>query len=52
VRPVPPKKKGLGLGLYISSEIVKAHGGEIGVSENPGGGSIFWFRIPKARALA
>lgn len=52
VRSVPPKKKGLGLGLYISSEIVKAHGGEIGVNQNPQGGSTFWFRIPKARALA
>jgi two-component system phosphate regulon sensor histidine kinase PhoR len=52
VRPVPPKKKGLGLGLYICSEIVKAHGGQIGVEPNPGGGSTFWFRIPKARALA
>ncbi|HET9495683.1 MAG TPA: ATP-binding protein [Chloroflexia bacterium] len=52
VRPVPPKKQGLGLGLYISSEIVKAHGGQIGVDANVGGGSTFWFRIPKARSLA
>jgi signal transduction histidine kinase len=52
VRPVPPKKQGLGLGLYISSEIIKAHGGQIGVDANAGGGSTFWFRIPKARSLA
>jgi signal transduction histidine kinase len=51
VRSVPPKKQGLGLGLYISSEIVKAHGGQIGVDSNSGGGSTFWFRIPKGRAL-
>jgi signal transduction histidine kinase len=52
VRPVPPKKQGLGLGLYISSEIIKAHGGQIGVDASAGGGSTFWFRIPKARSLA
>ncbi len=40
------KRQGLGLGLYISSEIVKAHGGKIGVEPNPEGGSIFWFTLP------
>ncbi|WP_027386581.1 sensor histidine kinase [Chryseobacterium gregarium] len=38
---------GLGLGLYISSEIIKRAGGEISVSSVEGEGSDFCFRIPK-----
>jgi signal transduction histidine kinase len=45
--PHPTTRKGLGLGLYISSEIVKAHGGQIGMEPNPEGGSIFWFAVPR-----
>ncbi len=37
---------GTGLGLSICKTIVDRHRGKIGVSENPAGGSIFWFTIP------
>ena len=39
---------GAGLGLFIAREIVHAHGGEIGVEDEPGGGARFWFSLPKA----
>ena len=47
-----PKGDGIGLGLYISREIVAAHGGEMGVESGPGKGSRFWFtlRVPSQRA--
>ena len=37
---------GLGMGLYISSEIIKNHQGTIGVSSEPGKGSTFYFDLP------
>jgi two-component system sensor histidine kinase VicK len=40
------KTSGLGIGLYVSSEIIKKHGGDMGAENNAGGGSTFWFTVP------
>jgi hypothetical protein len=39
-------RKGLGLGLFITKELVNLHGGQIWVASEPGQGSTFSFTLP------
>ncbi|MDH5511207.1 MAG: response regulator, partial [Nitrospinota bacterium] len=42
-------EKGMGLGLPLCHDIMKAHGGEISVESQPGAGAIFTLTLPQAR---
>jgi PAS domain S-box-containing protein len=44
--------EGIGLGLYISSEILKRHQGSFWIESEEGFGSTFYFRLPLDRSAA
>ncbi len=42
---------GSGLGMYITKNIIEAHGGKISVESQVGRGTTFWFTLPTDRSL-
>ena len=40
-------KKGTGLGLFITRNVVQQHGGSVTAVSEPGGGARFQVRLPK-----
>lgn len=42
----PEARKGLGLGLFISNDLVSRHGGRMWVESEPGHGTTFYFTLP------
>jgi len=43
--------QGLGLGLYIASEIVAKHEGKFGIESKPAHGTTIWFSLPMVQHL-
>ena len=44
------KKEGMGLGLSIARTIIETHGGQIWAENVPGGGAVFYIRLPLSGA--
>lgn len=48
-RAVSPRHfGGLGLGLYVSAQVARAHGGTLSVESEPGEGATFTLRLPRS----
>jgi PAS domain S-box-containing protein len=46
--PMVHPTTGMGLGLYVSREVLRRLGGDLWVESSPGQGSTFWFALPLA----
>ncbi len=47
---ITTKSQGMGVGLSISRTIIEAHGGNLWVEDNPGGGAVFRFTVRSGAA--
>jgi two-component system sensor histidine kinase KdpD len=48
-RQARERVRGTGMGLAIAREIIRGHGGDMGVVSRPGNGCEFYFSLPSAR---
>jgi CheY-like chemotaxis protein/HPt (histidine-containing phosphotransfer) domain-containing protein len=44
--------EGSGVGLALAARLVERMGGQMGYSDNPGGGSVFWLELPAGQATS
>lgn len=46
------RSPGIGLGLATVKRLTLAHGGRVGCRSGPSAGSVFWFELPRIKAVA